>query len=208
VQVVAESDSFENINALVTNHQPDVILFGTSIKNENLADILAKILLEFPFSKILVLSDSFDELMAIDYIFFGIAGVFSTNLLPELLIKAIQVVNKGDLWFDRKITKRIFQNHLNHHIASIRQENNTKSNQPILTPQECHVACLASKGLNAKSIGKELFISEKTVRKKLTIIYQKLQVKGHVELCLKADKFTFCRLPDFSRNREICPIKK
>jgi DNA-binding CsgD family transcriptional regulator len=77
-----------------------------------------------------------------------------------------------------------------------------------LTNGECNVACLASKGLSAKQIGERMFVSEKTVRNQLTSVYEKLGVKSQVELCLELPQLSFCKLPDQSRDRDNCPIKK
>ena len=55
-----------------------------------------------------------------------------------------------------------------------------------LTPRELSIARLSAQGHTAKQIAEQLFISEKTVRNQLVIIYSKLGVQNHVELVLHA----------------------
>jgi DNA-binding NarL/FixJ family response regulator len=58
-----------------------------------------------------------------------------------------------------------------------------------LTRRELAIAHLAAQGLAAKKIAAQLFISEKTVRNQLIVIYSKLGVHSQVELVLRATRF-------------------
>ena len=56
----------------------------------------------------------------------------------------------------------------------------------LLSRREYEVLVLLSKGYNNKEIGKELFISEKTVKNHITNIFKKLEVNDRVQATLFA----------------------
>lgn len=53
---------------------------------------------------------------------------------------------------------------------------------PKLSGREHQIACLISDGLNNKAIGRELRISDQTVKVHLHNIYSKLELRGRVAL--------------------------
>lgn len=192
---------------MAIKNKPDVVLFDLLLNNGKCIEDITHILKACPQIKILALSCNNDDLIHLDVLRSGVAGIFSKYQRAELLFKAINVVAMGEVWFDNHIAKLLCQSQLNQAplTANI---NNIKTQQSCLSERECNVACLASKGLPAKEIGKQLFISEKTVRNNLTAVYGKLAVNSQVELCIKIEQLSFCQLPDQSRDRDRCPYKK
>lgn len=67
-------------------------------------------------------------------------------------------------------------------------ENNQKYELNNLTPRENEVLSLLLEGKTRKEIGKLLFVSENTVKKQITSIYQKLDVKTRNELFARFNK--------------------
>jgi len=57
-----------------------------------------------------------------------------------------------------------------------------------LTPTEQRVAELVATGMSNREVGKELFVSEKTVEVNLTRIYAKLGVRSRTELAARAGR--------------------
>ena len=57
----------------------------------------------------------------------------------------------------------------------------TESNIEKLTKRECEVLKEMSKGLNNKEIGENLFITECTVKKHVSNIFQKLNIRNRQE---------------------------
>lgn len=121
-----------------------------------------------------------------------------------MLCKAIRHVYSGDVWIDRTLTIELWKQNSSK-PCSLEKHLSKSSNLNTLTCRECNIACLSSKGFSAKKIAEQLFISEKTVRNHLTIIYDKLGVKNQLELSLNAHSLAFCHLNDKSQNRDICP---
>ncbi len=208
LNIVGTTDNPDVAFDIAIRHKPDVILFDLLLNNSNCIEYIPYILKACPQSKILALSNNNDdELTHLDALRAGVSGIFFKHQRTELLYKAINFVSIGEVWFDNHLTKLLCQSQVNQPLLAINIADD-KIQQPCLTDRECHIACLTSKGLSAKKVGEHLFISEKTVRNQLTMVYEKLAVNGQVDLCLKAPELNFCLLPNQSRDRDNCPRKK
>ena len=113
----------------------------------------------------------------------GAMGIVSKGQPADELLKAINKVHSGEVWFNRSLTANL--------ITSIaRNDEQTKrihaeaAELETLTYREREVAKLAGEGLKSKEIGERLFISEITVRHHLTSIFSKLDVSNRLGLIL------------------------
>jgi DNA-binding NarL/FixJ family response regulator len=207
LNVTAVTDKPDVALDLVLVNKPDVILFDLSMNNGESIQYITHLLNACPQSRILALSNNNNDQAHLDALRSGVAGIFYKQQSAALLLKAIHIIASGEVWFDSQITKLICQAQASPSLSSV-NSNDAKTQKQRLTERECNVACLASKGLSAKKIGEQLFISEKTVRNNLTLVYDKLAIGNQVELCIKIEQLNFCQLPDQSRNRDKCPYKK
>ena len=188
LDIVAETDCFEDALNLITKHRPDVILLDLLVINGNCSEHITHLLNISLQSKILIYSNSDQQQDHLYLLGLGIAGIIPKHQTTELLSKAIHAVNGGEVWFNKELTKLLWQTQITTPSSS---HIDVQTIQQCLSKQESNIACLASKGLSAKIIAEQLFISEKTVRNKLTIIYQKLGINGQVDLCMKASQLGF-----------------
>jgi DNA-binding NarL/FixJ family response regulator len=208
LQLVAESDSLDGLFELAVKNKPDMILLDLFLSNGNCIEHIPRLLQASPQNRVLAFSSNQDEQTHLDALRSGVAGIFAKHQSTELLLKAIFAVNAGQVWFDGQTAKLLWQTQVISQPTSTTSTGTAKNHQQCLSARECSVACLASKGLSARKIGEQLFISEKTVRNQLTVVYEKLGVKGQIELCLESPRLNFCKLPDQSYDRDNCPEKK
>lgn len=207
LSIVAESGEIDCFLQLAEKSQPDVILLDVSrVEQNTLTNLLTSVIGKLPSCKILAFAENAEEATEKFFLQQGVSGVFGKNQSVTLLVKAIEAVNAGELWFGRQITKLLLQHHRLAYLAAKSQSASGNAAQQILSDRACNVACLAAKGNQAKKIGELLYISEKTVRNQLTTVYQKLRVGGQVELCMKAEPLNFCRQLEFPMDRDRCPI--
>ncbi len=183
IEIVAESDSLEDVHPLVDNLKPDVLLLDLILSNNELSELIPKLTEACPLIKILIFSNDNELNTHLQVLRSGAAGIIAKDQNGALLLKAIHSVHAGHEWFDRQLTKLLWQS------AEQQLNNNGNGFGKNLTERESSIARLACQGLSAKVMGKKLSISEKTVRNQLSIIYEKLGVVSQVELCLKADQF-------------------
>ncbi|MGR8980709.1 MAG: LuxR C-terminal-related transcriptional regulator [Gammaproteobacteria bacterium] len=168
-----------------------VILLDLSVGEKSHTNYIPQLKHHCPNSELLIFNASHDKETHIHALELGAAGVIYKEQSTDLICKAIRhVCLHHALWIDNALTTEMWKKH--------RNQTNTVNNKisllssllnTTLTPKEKEVACLSAKGLSAKKIGEILFISEKTVRNKLTIIYSKLNVKGQIDLTLNKDLF-------------------
>jgi DNA-binding NarL/FixJ family response regulator len=119
----------------------------------------------------------------------GACGLVTKDQRIDIILKAIRAVCAGDVWIDRSLTQelcRSFTQANGMDLASKTQTTKPQFNHSTLTARELEVARLAAQGHSVKKIAVDLFISDKTVRNQLAVIYGKCGVTNQVELVFQA----------------------
>ena len=183
LQLVGEADNFNDALRLTQQLSPDVILLDMKLKEDFVTGHIPELLSACPSCKILVLTSSTDHEKHLLALRLGAVGVFIKSQPANLLLKAIHSVYRGEVWFDNTLASDLLQSFKENASKSKAVEPQIKN---LLTERELAIARLAVKGLPAKKIAAQLFISEKTVRNQLVVIYSKLGVASQIELVLQA----------------------
>lgn len=112
----------------------------------------------------------------------GAKGYLFKDSEPATLINAIREVSVGRSYIDNDVANILTRG------TSLEKNENGINPEKIktLSKREYEVLALLSEGLNNKNIGKELFISEKTVKNHVTKIFKKLEVDDRVQAALFA----------------------
>jgi DNA-binding NarL/FixJ family response regulator len=100
VQILAESDCFDDLFPLAVKHQPDVILLDLLLNDGQCIEQIPQLIQACPQSKILAFSSDNDEQTHFEALGSGAMGIFAKHHSTELLIKAIHTVNEGQVWFN------------------------------------------------------------------------------------------------------------
>ena len=191
MDLVGESNSFEETLQIAKTISPHVILLDTKLTEGDIIERIPELLAVCPLCKILLFTSVEDQDAHLLALRLGVLGIFSKKQGGEILLKAINCVNSGEVWINRFTTGLLLQNFssttINDQVNTVvsRQASTAKDS---LTPRELDVANLAAQGMSAKTIASKLFISEKTVRNQLTTIYSKLGVSSQIELALQASE--------------------
>ncbi len=111
----------------------------------------------------------------------GASGYLLKEVKPHLLINAIYEVLEGGLPLSPSLASKV--------LKYLKHEPNSGSLPALgtekLSKREKEVLQWLKKGLSVRQIGEQLFISDKTVRKHLEHIYEKLQVHSGREAIVK-----------------------
>lgn len=115
----------------------------------------------------------------------GAHGALTRRSSAEEVVKAIEKTAAGELWFGRE-TANLALNELR--SAGRRATAKRDTTLDCLTPRERKVmdAVIDSRSCPNKSLAKQLFISESTLRNHLSSIYQKLGVNNRLDLYMFA----------------------
>lgn len=210
IHLIAETSQLDDLFNLTEQHKPDVILMDLLLSgngNDYVKHII-QLLQSSPRSKILAFSYHANEQTHLQTFRSGAVGVICKNGSTDLLLKAIIAIHTGHIWFDRNMTKLLWQSQFDSDSEIEPQTDASTSRQSRLSDSERHIAHLACKGLSAKEISAQLFVTEKTVRNQLSVIYRKTGVKKQIELCLKAPLYNYFKEPQRTpTNRDIYPKK-
>ena len=113
----------------------------------------------------------------------GVQGLFCLSSHPfHLLRKCIQAVHQGQIWISNE--------HLRYLIDAVTQVPSLRMVNArglhLLTPREEQVVALVADGLSNREVARELHLSEHTIKKYLSRIFEKIGVSSRVELVLYA----------------------
>lgn len=180
LEVVGEAGDGETGIKLVDELRPQVVLLDINLPKTN--GILAcKIIKErYPETQVIVLTVCEEERLVLDIVRAGANGYLLKDVEPSTLVQAIKDAVSGKAPLHPKIAGTVLQQF--GQMAKALDMNNGQ----ILTSREQEIIRLMAKGATNRSIAKELFISEKTVKNHITNIFRKLEVGDRTEAVIKA----------------------
>jgi DNA-binding NarL/FixJ family response regulator len=148
--------------------QPEVLLLHTSGDVSDF-EVVSRLHKLTPKIKILLLLDMADEETEYQAVRAGARGCVSGATDVDSLLKAIDVVGRGDIWVSRHVATRLISKLVQSGIAD-----STISNG--LTLREWEILALLARGSRNKEIANRISVSENTVKTHLCTIYRKINV--------------------------------
>jgi two-component system, NarL family, nitrate/nitrite response regulator NarL len=194
LEVAGEAATPTEALAIAAREQPDIILLDLDMAGDNGLDLLPKLLGASKETRIIILTGVRDPEAHYRAMRLGASGLVLKEKAAEIVIKAIEKVYDGELWFDRSMMGSV--------IAEMARDNGThKKSDPeaakiaTLTEREREVISLIGEGLKNKQIASRLYISETTVRHHLTSIFDKLGTSDRLELVIYAYRHGLAKSP-------------
>ena len=183
IQIVGEAvNELQTIN-VVNELKPDVVLLDITIAKIDGTQVVLPIRQKSPKTKALMLTAALDEAMIFKSLKAGAKGYVSKDSSVSDLTKAIKAVHQGELWIERKLMSRFFDQEA---MADSKGGNPHGGTKEGLTPREREVLHFLATGCTNKEIAQDLFISEKTVKTHLSSIFRKLKVTRRLQAILCA----------------------
>ena len=144
---------------------------------------LRRVHLTYPEISKIVLVEAYDRDIVVN-IFRAVAkGLFCFTQVPfRALCKCIQRVANGQIWANNEQLHYLLD--VVTQVPSLRVVN--AGGEYLLTPREEQIIALVSEGLSNHDIARELRLSEHTVKKYMSRIFDKLGISTRVELVLYA----------------------
>jgi DNA-binding NarL/FixJ family response regulator len=184
LEVVAEAEDGADAAEMVRRHRPDVVLMDIRMPRlDGLAATREVQALPDP-PKVVVLT-TFD---LDDYVFralqAGASGFLLKDTPPRELVQAVRVVAAGDAMLSPTVTRRL----IGHFAADSRTDRQREARQRLttLTDREREVLAAVARGLSNADIGKELFMSEATVKAHVSRVLVKLDATNRVQVAILA----------------------
>lgn len=184
MKVVGEAGDAATAIAVATRERPDIILLDLDLGQDSGLDCLPHLLDAAEATRVLVLTGMDDYEAHRRAARLGAMGLVHKAKAAEIILKAIEKVYAGEVWFDRSL--------LGGMLSDISRSGQQKKGDPeaekiaTLTRREREVVTLICEGLKNRQISERLFISETTVSHHLTSIFGKLGVTDRLELVVYA----------------------
>lgn len=174
-QIVAEACNSSQTLTKVAEVRPDVLVLDVWIPDRTGIDILPEISKLSPDTRVLFLTAFIERKQVVDSLKAGLRGVVLKDSGSEVLVRSIRRVAEGEYWVDRST------------LADWgKQAHSVKSGALSLTDREKQVISEVVGGASNKEIASALMITEDTVKRHLTHIFDKIGVSSRLELALFA----------------------
>ncbi len=178
--VAAVSDGEKALEAVRTL-KPDILVLDVQMPKKDGLTVMRDMIREGLTTKVVILTATLDDEGVLEAVDLGVWGLVLKEAASTQLIDALRRVAMGLRAVDPTLVSSASSRSLNRREAKRELES-------LLSPRETDVVRMVAKGLRNKEIADKLTITEGTVKSYLHSIYQKLGVKGRVELTLLAQE--------------------
>ncbi len=180
IEVVAEaSNGLEAVEKAARFH-PNVVLMDIRMPELDGLEATRRILAADAGARVMILTTFDLDEYVYEALRAGASGFVLKDDPPEQLIAAVRIVAGGEALLSPSITKRVITR-----FTRIPQPAPPKQLDE-LTERELEVFRLIARGLSNAEIGRELYISDTTVKTHVTHILQKLELRDRVQAVVLA----------------------
>jgi two-component system, NarL family, nitrate/nitrite response regulator NarL len=180
LHVVGKTAGASDAVGLVRELKPDLLLLDLSARGSLALKILQELAESETPVRTIVLSESADRSEVTDALKLGARGVVLKDSAAEALFNSIRGVMAGHYWIDRNLVSDT--------VAGLRKLDAERRRQRAfgLTRRELEIVRAVVSGSTNKEIARRFSISENTVKRHLTHIFDKVGASNRVELLLFA----------------------
>jgi DNA-binding NarL/FixJ family response regulator len=177
--VVAEAGSGEETVTMVRQHQPDVVLMDLRMPGAGGLAAIRQLSADQPGVRVVVLTTYDSDADILPAVEAGAAGYLLKDTPRDTLVGAIFAAARGETVLAPSVAGRL----VNRMRAAPPE---APAARETLSARETQVLILAGRGLTNAQIGRELFVSEATVKTHLLRAYAKLGVSGRTAAVTRA----------------------
>lgn len=180
IVVVAEAGDGASALEMVEDYRPDVILLDISMPAMDGIVATAKLREEYPDIGIIILTMFAEDTHIIRAIRAGANGYLLKNSESARVIEAIRAVARGQSILEPQLVTKL--------LDEFRKLSDTRTptNVAGLTDRELELLRLVARGLSNKEIASTLELAESTVKNRLSILFEKLEVKDRTQAAIYA----------------------
>ncbi len=172
IELSGEAENIKDALMMIQHKNPDIVLVDIRLADESGLDIVKKAKQSEYLKKFIILTSSTEEENFYKAEKLGVDGYIFKEALPEELIYAIRLVNRGRKYYDPEVIK-------------LKMKEDNKFTEK-LTLREREVLTALGKGFSNRNIAKELFLSENTIKKHVSQILAKLELSDRTQAALYA----------------------
>ncbi|UNY97251.1 response regulator transcription factor [Zhouia spongiae] len=177
VNVIGEFTTGSEALHFLEDVYADIVFLDINLPDINGIDLCRKIRTLLPDTKILALSNHTERNIILQMLNNGANGYVLKNVSREELLKAVEVVRKGEIYFSSEINEIIAKPN-RFELYGI----------PRLTKREKQILVMIAKGETTQSIASSLNVSPLTIETHRRNLHFKFKVKNVAELIMAANQ--------------------
>jgi two-component system, NarL family, nitrate/nitrite response regulator NarL len=182
-EVVAEAEDGDVAITQVLEHEPDILLLDVQMPRLPGLEAMRAIMSRSPRVKIILLTSTISTQQIIEALQIGARGIVLKDSVAGDLGESIRAVASGDYWIGgERVVNLVMALHGLMQKAAAQPERKTFG----LTPRELEVVGCIVEGCSNKDVARQFNISEETVKRHLSNIFDKTGVSTRLELALFA----------------------
>lgn len=194
-QAADGEEAFQKVKVL----DPDIVLMDIHMpRGREGIEATQRITEHNPRIGVIMLTMERQDEYLIEAIKAGAKGYLLKNANSGELIEAIRAVAAGEAQLDPAMAKRVLEEFR-------RLEQRHRQDIVHLTEREIEILQLVAQGASNREIAKKLEISEKTVRNRLSVIFDKLHINNRTEAALYALREGYVQLSHSSDQDQEAP---
>lgn len=172
--IVGEAENGRMAIDLIEKLKPDVILMDLYMPVMSGLEAIKELRKTNPEIPIVILTTYNEDQLMMEGIEAGAKGYLLKDTGVETLFKSIDSAIRGETLLQPEVTERI----QNYKTKLLKEQRKSKV---VLTPREMTILQAIARGSTSKEIAYDIGIAERTVKSKLTSIYNKLGVDSRTE---------------------------
>ena len=177
-QIVGQAKNTAEALAMVLEHRPHLLILDLQMEDFRPAALIQQCLEFDALLKVLILSSRSlpTDLAPLQNL--GIHGFIVKEEGPDCLLQAVRVVLSGEQWFSQQVSQN---------LKVMRDETRTSA-LPAFSAREMQVIRELVRGKDNQSIADALQLSKNSIRRYVTQIFQKLDVKNRMEAVVRLNE--------------------
>ncbi len=181
-KVVGEAKDGAEALQMVRALQPDILLLDLAMPKVPGMDALRELTSETTTTRTIVLTGLIDKRQILEALQLGARGVVLKDAVVDHLSACVRAVMQGQYWLEGRPVQNLVQV-----LRDLTAQTTPPPRKTFgLTARELEVVGLITEGSTNKHIAQTFRISEETVKRHLTNIFNKLGVGNRLELALFA----------------------
>jgi DNA-binding NarL/FixJ family response regulator len=181
IEVVGEADGGPAALKLITDLQPDVVLLDIRMAGPSGLEVAGQLRRSGAGARIIILTSHDDEAYLMEAAQAGVHGYLLKSTSAELLAEAIRAVHAGE----HRLSPALMSTALEQLEALSRAHAQAESG---LSDQELQLLHLLAEGAGTQDMARALYLSERTVKRKIQDILAKLGAASRAHAVAEAFK--------------------
>jgi two-component system, NarL family, response regulator LiaR len=187
LEVVGEARGGEEGVRKVVDLRPDVVLVELSLRGMSGVEMIQRLSVLAPASRLLVLTESEDPHGVVEAILAGACGYLLKSTAPDELIGAVRASAAGECVISPQVAGGLLDRIRERDIpVTVRSRHSAEAIRAVLTERELEIFKRLASGETNQEIGRELSLSENTVKNHIASILAKLQLDNRIQAAVQA----------------------